>query len=379
MAKKGENIYHRKDGRWEGRYCYGLDSDGSKKYRSVYGATYGIVKEKLNQCKGTCDLNRTNTCHLTVEELSCLWLLDRKNKVKPSTYARYHFLSTHHIVPYFGKTKVEFLTVKELLNFSTHKRNHGKLGGGGLSPKSVHDLVSAIKSMLHFAQMFHGLVCGNLDMVLPPVPKNRTATFSLAESRQVASHIIQHPSPTNMGFLLAWNTGLRLGELCGLRWSDFDSSAGTVTVSRTACRVALPDNPGKTALILQTPKSQTSARTIPLPMDMQILLEQYAVGKKTTDYLISQNGTTPAEPRTIQYRFARLLKDCGLPQRNFHAVRHTYATMCMEKNMDAKTISELLGHANVQTTLHLYVHPSSEHKRNAVQQICYLPQVVAGF
>ena len=177
------------------------------------------------------------------------------------------------------------------------------------------------------------------------------------------------PDPTGLGVLLTLNSGLRLGELCALRWSDIDLHAGFLRVEREVQRLY---EKGHTRLVVQPPKSESSCRRIPLPADMLSLLATYKPKNVGSFCLLTGSGD-PLEPRTMQNRYRSLLKRAGVPYRNFHALRHTYATRCIEQNVDVKSVSEMLGHSDVRITLQTYVHVSLRHKQQAVQSICFLP------
>ena len=174
---------------------------------------------------------------------------------------------------------------------------------------------------------------------------------------------------TGLGVLLTLNSGLRLGELCALRWSDIDLHAGFLRVEREVQRIY---EKGCTRLIVQPPKSESSLRRIPLPTDILSLLAAHRPENAGSFCLLTSSGD-PLEPRTMQNRYRSLLKRAGVPYRNFHALRHTYATRCIEQNVDVKSISEMLGHSDVRITLQTYVHVSLRHKQQAVQSICFLP------
>lgn len=169
--------------------------------------------------------------------------------------------------------------------------------------------------------------------------------------------------------MLTLNSGLRLGELCALRWSDIDFSSGVISVQRTVQRLTV-DGVGK--LVIQPPKSLSSLRRIPIPADMLALLKQVRLSNSIDSFLMT--GTdAPMAPRTCQYQYKLFLKECGIHYRNFHILRHTYATRCVERGIDVKSVSEMLGHSDIKTTLNLYHHPSLAHKSQAVQNICFLP------
>ena len=178
--------------------------------------------------------------------------------------------------------------------------------------------------------------------------------------------ILRRPDETGLGILLTAYTGIRLGELCGLKWQDVNVDTGMLHVQRTVERIAQED--GTTCLTVQTPKTDNSNRWIPIPQEMLRVLKG---DHRPPDAYLLTGGEIMPDPRTYQYRYKALLKRCGVCYRNFHALRHTYATRCIEQGIDAKSVSELLGHSDVRTTLRLYVHSSMDYKRKAVEETAY--------
>ena len=324
MAKCGENIYKRKDGRWEGRFIRSRRENGHAIYGYVYGRSY-------TECKG---------------------------KLKEAAIAPPRMMCGCR------------LTAKKLQAFLQRKRVNGGLKGGGLSVKTVRDIGTLIKSALKYAQAEFSVPCDADALRLPSPTQAEICVFTEDELRRMAEQVMRKPQPIEIGILLALNTGLRIGELCALQRQDIDFTAGTVSVRNTAQRI---NYGGRTKLVVQTPKSAASNRVIPIPAEMLTLLRQYVYAFAPGCYLLSGNPARPLEPRTCQRHFKALLKHCGLPDRNFHSTRHTYATRCVEEGADIKTVSELLGHSNPQITLRLYMHSSMRHKREVVQRISFLP------
>ena len=216
--------------------------------------------------------------------------------------------------------------------------------------------------------------CPGRDVELPAYRGKKIEVFSDHEIALLAQKILEAPDITGLCILLVLNTGLRLGEICALRKSDIDYRSGFLRIERSAARVR--DASG-THLVVQSPKSGSSVRLVAIPNDMLELLKATTQSIQRDNYLLT-NTDTPMEPRTLQYRYRKLLERCGIRYRNFHALRHTYATRCMENGVDIKSLSELLGHADVRTTLQTYIHSSLAHKRQAVQSICFLPMEGAG-
>ena len=369
MAKRGINIYKRKDGRWEGRYMQGRKASGQTRYGYVYGHSYAECREKLRMAQTRRKPAAPCRCTLTVKELFSLLLRSRAGDVKASTLARYRFLAERHILPALGELTVSKLTAEKLQSYLREKRLCGGLRGGGLSAKSVRDICVLIRSALRLAAEVYATAEAVPQVKLPPYRQRKVQVFSEEDMQRLAAYTMTAPTPGNIGVLLCLNTGLRLGELCALRWSDIDLAGGTVRVERTVQRVNFG---GSTRLLLQSPKSESSARCVPIPADMLSLLQTLARPAAPDTYILTGRVDKPMEPRTCQRGFHTLLKKCGVADRNFHTIRHTYASRCIERGVDAKSLSEMLGHADIQTTLRLYVHSSMEHKREVVQKISFL-------
>ncbi|MDE5754797.1 MAG: site-specific integrase, partial [Oscillospiraceae bacterium] len=197
------------------------------------------------------------------------------------------------------------------------------------------------------------------NVILPKSEKKETVLLSHAEQEILCYTIQKQQDSTGIAVLLSYYTGLRIGEVCGLRWSDINFEKNSLTVSRTVQRITEKNDNHATHLLIGTPKSKTSVRIIPLPKFLMNILSKHKI--KTDAYILSQTAS-PVEPRTLQYRFKSLLKRANLPSVKFHALRHMFASNCIKLGFDVKTLSEILGHSAVETTLNRYVHASIEQK-----------------
>lgn len=364
MSRRGENIYKRGDGRWEGRYIRGRTPEGRAQYGYVYAATYSACREKRRQRLQELPREITPSNNMTLPEAVELFFTEReqKQKLKESTVSRYRYMVRRYIQPQLGAAPLYTLTEERVAAF------YQRLQGQGLSPKSARDAGVLLRAILRTATK-RGCFCTGINAELPVCKKRQVEIFTEPEILRLAHHIVDEPDLTGLGILLALNSGLRLGELCALRWSDIDLHAGFLRVEREVQRLY---EKGCTKLIVQPPKSESSLRRIPLPADILSLLAAHK--PKTAGSVCLLTGTAaPLEPRTMQNRYRALLKRAGVPYRNFHALRHTYATRCIEQNVDVKSVSEMLGHSDVRITLQTYVHVSLRHKQQAVQSICFLP------
>lgn len=363
MAKRGSNIYKRKDGRFEGRVNVEYKADGSKKYKSVYGRTLSEVKDKMSQLYSVKSEKATSVLKLTVYEAAEEWLNAARLRIKESSYANYANIVNKHILPVLGGAYIASLTTSKINEFISSKLTSGRLSGkGGLSAKSVRDIMTVYRSIERYAYNEYGIRETNFTM--PKIYSQKTDILNVSERKLLESYLVENMNRTNMAILLCLFTGLRIGEVCGLKWEDIDFGENTLFVNRTVQRIS---RNGKSTVITGTPKSRTSVRIVPIPDFMMKVLKKY---KSFPNLYIITNSIKPTEPRTMQNRFKAVLKACQLRSVNFHLLRHTYATVCIEKGFDPKALSELLGHADASITLNRYVHSSMELKKNYVNRLC---------
>ncbi len=357
MARRGENIYKRKDGRWEGRYKNGFKPDGKTKYSSVYGKSYAEVRSVLVQKRVQLQ-TEAPVCRLKFGEVIQIWLKSLKNTVKESTYANYLMKIEKHILSKLGGISYDKLTAETLNDFVAERLE------SGLSAKYVSDISVLIKSVTKFAHRQYGYADKAEFMSLPKKDKSAPKLLlSNSEQNILTSNLMKNISPSNAGILLSAATGMRIGELCALKWSDFDFEKSIVTVSRTMQRIKNRDGQG-TKIIVTSPKSRTSLREIPIPEFLKDVLIKV---KTNNDSFILSGNSRFVEPRTMQYRFKSVLKRLDLPQVSFHALRHMFATKCVSLGIDVKTLSEILGHSSVKITLDRYVHPSMARKQSCMK------------
>lgn len=381
MAKKGENIYKRKDGRWEGRYCKSVEEgnpDGRRTYGYVYGRSYHEVKQSLASARFEAERATLQKKKVTFAQCAQRWLADKQQQehLKAATLSSYERLLRLHIIPTLGATKMEALSENTLRFFLRSKQRNGRTDGkGGLSAKTLQMLTTIIHTVQEYA-VREGLVSGaNL------LPREKSArkrekqihVLTPEEQNRLESAIEQSDNPNDIGILLCLYTGLRVGELSALQWSDIDFFTKTITVSRTLQRVSTPQGPNKTALVIDTPKTRNSERIIPISRLIRQKLLAFQTHKCYTergaeDFVFTVKNH-PVEPRLFQKYFKRLLHEARVEDMNFHALRHTFATRCLESHMDIRTLSELLGHSTVNLSLQLYAHSLLEQKRIAIENL----------
>lgn len=375
MGRHGENIRKRKDGRWEARVIDSYSLDGKAHYRYLYGKTYQEVKEKkrdliiMLKVESEKISDRNNELKITFGQLIWEWLVSRKGTVKESTYANYATLIEKHLIPELGKIHLSALTTDILDEFLKDKLNVGRMDGkGGLAPKTVTDLRSVLLMGIEYAHK-QGYLCPvKGDLFYPRNTRPDIRVLSKNEQEKLERFIFSSQGYVELGILIALYGGMRIGEICALQWGDIDFSDGTVNISKTLIRIRnmTADSENKTKVIIDCPKTASSVRVVPLPSFVLNHLKKYQRGHE--EYLLT--GTSVfMEPRICLNNYKKILKQAGIPDYTFHVLRHTFATRCVENKFDIKSLSEILGHANVSTTLQRYVHPSMELKKKQMERL----------
>ena len=360
MARRGEAIYHRKDGLWEARYIKEVDIGGKKKYGSVYGHTYREAKAKRQGALDHILLHQKapSIRQITVKELSREWLLVNRSRLKRSSIQRYEGFLKNHIELILGDVNVLYLTTVTIHQFTQNRLEVG------LSPQSVNAILTVLHAILKYGHQQHQLPMP--EIIYLSSEKKEMRVLSTEEQSRLVAYLMKDMDICKLGVLVALYTGLRIGELCALRWTDID--ADSMTVRQTMQRLQKRDGAG-TELVVGSPKTKTSLRTIPLPSFLKELIEPFRKADLAGGYFLSAYANEVIEPRIMQYRFGRYLKDAGIEKANFHALRHTFATRCVECGFEIKSLSEILGHANVQTTLNKYVHSSFALKQSNMERL----------
>ena len=349
------NIYQRKDGRWEARIALGT-VDGKRKYRSVYGKTREEAEYKLMIARQE-QAERFTVTEMTVRELIAEWLHHAGLHLKESTKANYRMKAEKHLLPAFGELQCCELTCRRIYDFIEKKLSEG------LSPRYISDMIVLLKSIFRYANRVYNIRNVVSGIILPKSQKSEPVLLSSVQQKQLKAHLSANPSHTALGIALAMHTGIRIGELCALQWADIDLEKRILTVRKTMQRIQTPNGEKRTKLVITTPKSSKSVREIPIPACMMELLRMFA--GKSDEYVLS-GSKKPVEPRTMQYRFAAILRDMGLPSVHFHSLRHAFASGCIALGFDVKTLSEILGHSSVELTLNRYVHSSMDRKRECM-------------
>lgn len=297
-----------------------------------------------------------------LSEVIDLWKADKKQYVKKSSFSAYMLLIENHLLPAFGmRYGVEEADVQAFVFQKLEK---------GLSQKTIKDILIVLKMILKFGAKNKWLEYTPFDIQFPTErEKHNIEVLSRADQKKVMNYIQEHFTFRNLGVYICLSAGMRIGEICALTWQDIDTDNGVISVNRTIQRIyVIEDGNRRTELILDTPKTKNSIREIPISKDLLRILKPF---KKIVNplFFVLTNDAKPTEPRTYRSYYKNLMKELGMPELKFHGLRHSFATRCIESNCDYKTVSVLLGHSNISTTLNLYVHPNMEQKKKAIEQM----------
>lgn len=300
-------------------------------------------------------MNKKKTFH----EVSEIWCDAKRPIVKHSTMCTYLLTLQIHLLPRFGA--MEIITEHDVQQFVIDKCTVG------LARKTVRDMVAVLKSVIKYGSK-HGIFhFGEWEIEYPTHAGNRLLpTLSLNHQRILMRHLIEQPTPQNIGVLLALCTGMRIGEVCALKWEDVDFIQKIVTVRHTIGRIYNCELKS-TERIHSSPKTKNSYREIPI--SKQLFQALKTVRKQSRSPYVVGTSSQSKEPRSYRDYFGRLLKRLNIPHLVFHGLRHTFATRCIESQCDYKTVSVILGHSNVATTLNLYVHPNLNQKKRCIDRM----------
>ncbi len=300
--------------------------------------------------------------HKTIREIAAAWKEYKRPYVKQSTMAAYVLILENHILPTFGEDNS--LPEQSVQAFVLHKIE------SGLSTKSVKDILIVLKMVMKFGVKKEWMTYYEWDIKYPPSSENKVLdVLSVTNHRKILNHIQSHFTFMGLGIYISLSTGLRIGEICALKWSDINVTDGILTVNRTIERIYIIEGEKKhTELVINSPKTKNSCREIPMNKELLGMLKPL---KKVVndDYYILTNDERPTEPRTYRNYYKRLMEKLDIPKLKYHGLRHSFATRCIEVGCDYKTVSVLLGHSNISTTLNLYVHPNMEQKKRCIDKV----------
>ena len=298
----------------------------------------------------------------TIREIALAWKSDKQRYVKQSTYAAYVLILENHLLPSFGD--YESLSEKLVQEFVLQKLENG------LCVKTVKDILIVLKMVMKFGVKNAWMNYCEWDIKYPTSETNKNLeVLTIAHHKKILDFIKENFTFRNLGIYISLTTGLRIGEICGLKWSDIDVCNETITVRRTIERIYIIEGDCKhTELVINTPKTKNSCREIPMNKELLAMVKPLKKVVNNEFYVVT-NEEKPTEPRTYRNYYYRLMKRLEIPRLKYHGLRHSFATRCIESNCDYKTVSVLLGHANITTTLNLYVHPNMEQKKRCITKM----------
>ena len=363
---KGENIFKRKDGRWEARYVKGHQPSGKIIYGFCYGKSYRQAKQKAAEMRlrHMSEDAPEAASQAAFSHYCRQWLEGKKSRVKIATYAKYETMLDRHILPQLGQLQPAQLsseTIEDFSNTLLHEKH--------LAPKTIRDILTCLRAILQYVSRCRPEPTAVPKIVYPKAEQKEMRVLSLSEQTQLTEYLLTEMDSCKFGVLLALLTGMRIGEICALHWGDIDLKDKVIHVHATMQRVKniAEAGDGKTAVVIGSPKSDKSVRTIPVTPNTALLCTRMQTGSKA-DFVLT--GTQQyMEPRTLQYRLKRYTADCELEGVHFHTLRHTFATRAVEVGFEIKTLSEILGHSTTTVTLDRYVHSSLEMKRANMRKL----------
>ena len=382
MVRKsnGEGSINKYGNGWRATLSLGYNSDGKRIRKQFYGKTKKEVMNKMIDYKS--DFNKgliVQDEKITVQEWIKIWLFELKaNDLKPSTVERYSGVYDNYIKNTgIGKCKLKNLKATNI------KLYYNRLIEEGKTVNIVKTVNKILKASLNGAKMNGYLyvnVCENVTLPKEKIKeKKEVAVFTLDEEKKLLTSIKNHKY--KMVFILALGTGLRIGELMALKWSNINFENKTLDVNRAMSRAYVFENGKKVFKIEEnTPKTNSSIRTVPIPSNVLKELQEhkkkqdlfkklYAEVYEDRGYVFANPLGEFIKPDTISKSYAKLLKEIGIPHKKFHSLRHTYATRLSEKGVSLKTIQKLLGHASIRMTADIYTHVMNEEKVLAVEKI----------
>lgn len=297
-----------------------------------------------------------------IGQMADLWKEEKRQFVKKSTFAVYSLIVETHLLPAFGNLTA--VTEKDVQDFVLHKLN------GGLSQKTIKDMLIVLRMILKYGAKKNYCIYAPIDVIFPTDrERQELEVLSIANQRKIMRFVEDNFTFRNLGILICLSTGIRIGEICALTWDDIDTENGVIHIRKTIQRIYIRENGiRRTELMIDTPKTATSIRNIPMTKDLLSLLKPLRKVVNET-YFVLTNDVTPTEPRTYRNFYKKILAKLEIPPIKFHGLRHSFATRCIESRCDYKTVSVILGHSNISTTLNLYVHPNYEQKKKCIDRM----------
>lgn len=298
----------------------------------------------------------------SISQISDLWKEEKRQFVKKSTFAAYSLIVETHLLPAFGHLTA--VIEKDVQDFVLHKLN------GGLSQKTIKDMLIVLRMILKYGAKKNYCVYAPIEVIFPTDrERQELEVLSITNQKKIMRFVKDNFTFRNLGIFICLSTGVRIGEICALTWEDIDTENGIIHIRKTIQRIYIRENGVRyTELMIDTPKTAMSIRDIPMTKDLlSVLKPLHKVVNK--NFFVLTNDITPTEPRTYRSYYKKLLAKLDIPPIKFHGLRHSFATRCIESHCDYKTVSVILGHSNISTTLNLYVHPNYEQKKKCIDKM----------
>lgn len=359
MSRRGENIYKRKDNRWEGRLLI-CKNNSKPKYLSIYAKSYSQLKAKMDILRRT-GIPEKKNIEYNFDYFTEQWLKTVKLKCKQSTYNKYFNICKCHIIPSLGNININLFCNEDINKLLDNISE--------LAEKTQKDILCVVKMIYAFAEKlgYKGNAC--MKMVSIRVPHKQMRVLSIQEQKILSDYLLADMDLCKLGTYVALCTGIRIGELCALKKCNISFENKFIHIGETMQRVQVEESKHKTNVIVTEPKSICSIRDIPITEALAELLKNFCSKMPGNAYILTGDSVRFIEPTVMRYHFARQLKACGLENVRFHTLRHSFATRCVETGIDIKTLSEILGHENVNITLNRYVHSSMNLKRESMEKL----------
>ena len=328
--------------------------------------------------------------NILFKDLASEWLAQKSIVIKNSTYVKYKNSLNKHILPDLGNIKLKDINNQIMLHYINSKLSISPENNSKLSNKTVKDMLLIINNIIKYGKKYYPEETQPLEIVYPSVPRNEIRVISHTEQNYLEQILYKDMDNVKLGILICLYTGLRLGEICGLKWEDISLSDETISVKRTVQRLQTFNQDGgpKTQIYIGTPKSDTSIRKIPIPCSIIPSINRF-YHNGIEGYILSEDGLSCVDPRTMENKFHAYFdtamelcsKDFKYEYKTgevtFHSLRHTFATRCVEAGFEVKCLSEILGHSNVNITLNRYVHSSFQMKRDNMKKLDNLYKIVS--
>ena len=302
-----------------------------------------------------------NKRKITFENICTEWLVYKKRMVKESSYANYTYSIKKYLIPEFGRFSLRQLEKYDFNEYVEELRQN-------LSPKTVRDIISNLKAILTLAGDKYDCKIKVKKIISPKQDLEPLAILNHREKNKLERYCLNENSLKSIGIIVCLYTGLRVGEICALRWKDIDLEKRELHVRYTLQRI-YKNSEKSTQIIIDKPKTKTSVRAIPISNKIYDLLKELKCQYKDEDFFLTGNPYKFVEPRNYQYNFKLILEASKVKKYKFHILRHTFSTDCIEVGMDIKSLSEILGHSTVEITLNKYVHSSYKTKKKFLEKL----------